>query len=448
MLNKMLKIMACCVFACSLSHEGKASLVENEEILSDVESPRPTSAPLSDIELAQSSSDQASPSSTAPTDTSITTEEPTSTALPKAGKRRTVLQRNSTSSSKSKGSELKQKEEEKKIEEVKPVANLSADMTVESSSPQANMFAAWASYLLPTIKPVKSPTLFAPDEFPAVYILLAMRADEIKGPNDTHSMIYIPPVDMFIGFRGMLYGKENDLKKALKFDDFIKMQNLENALRLLCITTEEDLEKILNQKDMEMAEELLKETQKELSLQTHHLKVKRSDTDKRPDQSTLARLQKEKTLKHTESNLASYMLNYTDGKLFIPEQKTEATSSKSKKEKKKKESIEEEEPKGIQFLVSVTRKIKDKEKDSSSTSKASTSKSKKSGSTTPRKRAKSKGATANAASSSATFPSQVVEDSQPTTIPLSEADQKRFEYELGRDERVTEPSLMPMKKRE
>lgn len=420
----MLKIAVCCIFACSLSHQGKTSDGEHAEDLS----PRPSSVTPLDLDLAQCALDQASSSSTALTDPSITTEEPTNTALPKAGKRRTVTRSKSTGS-KTKSSGVK-KEEEKKL---LTTPKLSADMKVEPSSDRARMLANFAFYLAPTIKTAKSPVLFSPNELPSIYILLALRAGEIKGPNDTHSMIYVPPIEMFIGFRGMLYGKESDLKNSLKFNNFLSMKNFENALRLLCITTETDLEKILNQKDMEMAEDLTGETQKELSFETHHLKVIRSDTDKRPDQDTLASLQKEKSLKNTESNLATYVL-MTHAGIFIPEPETEGSSSKVKKEKKKSATKEEKNPNGVQFLLSVTRLTKDKEHDSFASPKSSTSKSKKSDPTTPRKRAKSKGANANAASSSVPSPSQSEEVSQ--------------NQESESNEKVTELSSQPIEKGE
>lgn len=406
----MLKIVAYCIFACSLSYNGNTSNPEVEESLP----PLPSPVPSLDLDSAHDSSDQAS-SASVPTDTNIIAEEPTDISLPTTPKKRGVLRRKSTTS-KPKGREV-----EKKTEEGKPVANLSDKMQVELPSPDASKFAAFAHYLLPEIKKAKSKTFFAPEELLPVHILLALLADEIKVSDKTHSIVYIPSEKIFIGFMGMLYGKESTLKSSLLFEEFKGMKNVINSLSLLCISTKQDLKKISNKKDMETGEELIRETTKQQWYEAR-TRVKRTDAEKRPEESTLARFRAQE-IQNTESNLATY-------KLIVPQPKIDDPLPKSKKKSPSKETQQAQE---IHFLLSVT-KIIEEEKDASSTSKASTSHSNKSGSTTPRKRAKSKGANANAASSSASSLSQVEEDS------------KNLENKLESGEEPTEPSAQSLEK--
>lgn len=351
MLNQLFKITVCCVFAWSLSSKGEASPIQ-ENLLELPHSSLPPT-PSSDLELTHPSSDQASSSSTPFIEESITTEEstdaPSSSSSSNSIKRKIKRVKSVKSS---KGYTTKKQAGEKTGEDLLSNPDLSKDMAIEPSSDKARMMAAWAAYLLPTTVKAKSPTLFAPQELLPVHILLALRAnEEIKGKNGIRPIIYLPSLKMFIGYKEMLYGKESDLKEALKYHEFQEVRNLTNAILLLCIWTEEDLKKITNQQDMKIAEELITETQKEQWYQTH-IKVRRSDTDKRVDPNTLALIKRDE-IQNTESNLATYVLMSHD-KLFKPEEKTDNSSKKLKKGSNK-HKVEETEYYGIQFLLSVTR---------------------------------------------------------------------------------------------
>ncbi|MBN9413214.1 MAG: hypothetical protein J0H12_04745 [Candidatus Paracaedimonas acanthamoebae] len=437
MFDKMLKIAVCCLFTLSVSYNGNASPVEPDElVLNDSGSPHPTLMPPLDLEQLQFSPDQAPSPLPTPTESIETGEESADFPSPKPEKKRTLVKKQSTKSSKK---ITPRKEEE---------PNLSKDMKVEPASDSANILDSFSGfYLRPRAVAKNSEALlFAPEELLPVHILLALRADEMTKPNEIHPIVYIPSLNMFIGFKGMLYGLKDELKKALKYDEFIQMKNLENALHLLCVRTEEDLKKLRNKNDMKVAEILISETQKQQWYETRK-KVKRDDREERRDPNTLATMQKDQ-IKGTVANIATYKIMFQekhDEKLFVPEPPSkDKKKKKSSKDKKKEKSSEigEENPLGLQFNLSVT---KEEEQKASS---SSTPGRKGSDAKTPIKRTKSiKKGDSQIATSSA--PTQIEADlQQPITNASTGEIPPLPEETLGIEETGMESSSAPLEKGE
>ena len=429
MLNKMLKIVACCIFACSLSYNGNTSNPEGEESLP----PLPSPIPLLDLDLPHPSLDQAS-SAPAQTEISVTAEEPTSPSSATSEKRK--VKRVKSVGPKDNSVSPSSSSEKRKVKRttstgpndsvVSSSPDKSKNVTIHQALPIAELFSNLTYDTKPRVIPSKSKNLFAPKELLPVHLLLALLAHETKVSrgNFPHPIVYLPDCGFYIGYKDMIYSTLNQLKEALKFKSFENNPNLITALELLCICGEEDFKKILNEQDMEVAKSLIQETQTDQWYQTH-VKAILSDANERHDANTVGCSQGQE---NTKSNSTSYALYY-HGKLLEPTPVTDDTSKKSKKSKKDKKKIqsdEKQEPNGIQVSLSVTKFIP--------TKKASNSKNNESSSTTTKKRAKSKGANPNAASSSAPSPSQIEEDSQ--------------SHGAENDEKVTEPSLQPQKKGE
>lgn len=424
----MLKIAACYLFTLSFSYNGNASPIEPDgTILNDSGSPHPTLMPLLDLEQVHLSSDQApSPLPIIPTESIETGEKSTGVSSPTPPKKRALVKRKSTNS-KPKSITPRKEEEEK--------PNLSKDMKVESASPEATMLAAWAPYLVPKFQETKSEIYFAPQKIPAVYAILVLMAFEAKRPESKrHPLIVVPYLEEFIGyfgFLGMASALDADLKKALLYDEFKVRPNMKNAFKLLCVITKEDLSKILNEKDMDIAKKLLVEEQNEHFRKTS-LEIKEFNTEKRPEQSTLAAL-KDEYIKDTESNFTTY-------RLISNEKPIISTLELPSKDKKKKKKEEVRNPSEIHFFLSVSR-VK-KEKDSSS----STPRRKGSGAKTLKKRSKSIKEDSHIATSSA--PSQDEVAPQPITNSSTEAILPLPEEDSANGELIIESSSAPLEKEE
>jgi hypothetical protein len=387
MLEKMLKIAVCCILACSFSHEGKASDAGKEEIVSGLGSPR-SSSPQSlenDDSFTQQVLEATSSSSPSLADTSVSSQN--------AGKRKKVLRSKSTGS-RSKTGKIERKEEEKQ-------PPLSQGMNVELSEGVASLFSRLTHNTKPKVTPSTSENLFAPKELLPIHLLLALLVDEIKTEMNIHSIVYIPEINMYLGFKHMQQSKLEDLKKALKFDRFKTMKNVINAVKLLCVRQEQDLEKLSIPEDMEMAKELISETQEEQWYQTQ-VKVMRGIPDKRLDPNTLGIIIGQEA---TLSNFAPYAL-YANGQLVQPEPEANDPFQKLKKDKKKKSKSEPEiETKWIEVMLSVT-KVKEQPK-------TKTLKRQKSGKSTPRNRSSSQSASAASSSAIATPSSPRIEETKP-----------------------------------
>ncbi len=324
MLSKKIKIAASCVLACSLSYLGKASdpIIDQDDLESASSSVAQPA--VTDASLVQQVSEETA-SSIISTDTSASSET--------AGKRKKVSRNRSSSANKT---------------------ALSKGMQIELSDGKAALFSNLTYATKAKIQPSTSENLFAPKELLPIHLLLALLVDEIKTEMNIHSIVYIPEINMYLGFKHMQKSKIEDLKKALKFDKFREMRNVKNAITLLSVSKKEDLEKLSIPEDMEMAKQLISEAQAEQWYQTH-IKLIRGIADKRMDPNTLGVVLKGQ--EQTQSNLAPYLL-YASGEVLQPEPTIDDSSQKSKKDKKKTKHEVQPEKKWIEVMLSVT-KIKE-----------------------------------------------------------------------------------------
>lgn len=400
MLNQFFKITLCCVFAWSLSSKGQASPTPLHE------EENPFTLPLSSFAL--SSEDPLSAESI---------ETPSSSSPSSSTKRKVKRVKSSKS---------------KDTAQVNTSPPLSQNMQVDSAPPLATLFSMLTADSKPKVMPATSQNAFAPEELLPVHLILALLANETKITTKCpHPIVYLPDCDFFIGFKDMIYGKKDDFKKALSYDTFKQMPNILNALELLCVGSEEDFEKIYNLDNIQMAKELLTESQDHQWYQTH-IKAMLGGADLRLDPNTLGYLQGQES---TKSNFATYAL-YSHGRLFEPERASEKTSKKLKKDKKK---IPEELPQisGIQVSLSVSKVVPLKK-----------TKRKGSNPSTPRKRSGSKNTKDIVLSSSSITPSSPRESSPLTNSHSHIEENSSIKQGPEDNELMTKPTPSSMEQEE